>query len=112
MRSTFKYIESIAATSQPVLITGETGVGKELVAKTIHALSTRKGGMVSVNAAGLDDTTFSDTLFGHKRGAFTGAERAREGLIEKASDGTLFLDEIGGSAPTVAGETVTLTARA
>lgn len=95
MRSTFKYIESIAATSQPVLITGETGVGKELIAKTIHTLSERRGEIVAVNAAGLDDTTFSDTLFGHKRGAFTGAERAREGLIEKAADGTLFLDEIG-----------------
>ena len=95
MRSTFKYIESIAATSQPVLITGETGVGKELIARTIHGLSGRHGEMVAVNAAGLDDTTFSDTLFGHKRGAFTGAERAREGLIEKAVDGTLFLDEIG-----------------
>jgi DNA-binding NtrC family response regulator len=95
MRSVFKYIESVAATSQPVLITGETGVGKELIAQAIHRLSGRQGEMVAVNAAGLDDTTFSDTLFGHKRGAFTGAERAREGLIEKATDGTLFLDEIG-----------------
>jgi DNA-binding NtrC family response regulator len=95
MRSVFKYIESVAATSQPVLITGETGVGKELIAQAIHQLSGRLGEMVAVNAAGLDDTTFSDTLFGHKRGAFTGAERAREGLIEKATDGTLFLDEIG-----------------
>lgn len=95
MRSIFKYIESIAATSQPVLITGETGVGKELIARVIHRLSGRPGSLVAVNVAGLDDTTFSDTLFGHKRGAFTGAERAREGLIEKATDGTLFLDEIG-----------------
>lgn len=99
MQSTFKYIESIAATSQPVLITGETGVGKELIAQAIHYLSGRHGDLVAVNAAGLDDTTFSDTLFGHKRGAFTGAERAREGLIEKAADGTLFLDEIGDLHP-------------
>lgn len=99
MRSIFKYVESIAATSQPVLITGETGVGKELIAQAIHRLSRRKGSVVAINAAGLDDTTFSDTLFGHKRGAFTGAERGREGLIERASEGTLFLDEIGDLHP-------------
>lgn len=99
MRSIFKYVESIAVTSQPVLITGETGVGKELVARALHRLSGRKGSLVAVNVAGLDDTTFSDTLFGHKRGAFTGADRAREGLIEKAADGTLFLDEIGDLHP-------------
>ena len=95
MFSIFKYIESIAVTSQPVLITGETGVGKELIARAIHRLSSRKGDLVAVNVAGLDDTTFSDTLFGHKRGAFTGADRIRAGLIEQAANGTLFLDEIG-----------------
>lgn len=95
MYSIFKYIESIAITPQPVLITGETGVGKELIARAIHRLSDRKGGLVAVNVAGLDDTTFSDSLFGHTRGAFTGAERIRAGLIEQAADGTLFLDEIG-----------------
>ena len=99
MHAIFKYIESIAPTSQPVLITGETGVGKERVADALHRLSGRKGGIVAVNIAGLDETTFSDTLFGHKRGAFTGAERARDGLIEKASNGTLFLDEIGDLSP-------------
>jgi len=87
-------------TSQPVLITGKTGVGKELIARAIHSLSGRKGSLVAVNVAGLDDTTFSDTLFGHKRGAFTGADRVRDGLIEKAADGTLFLDEIGDLHPT------------
>ncbi len=75
MLSMFKYAESIAATSQPVLITGETGTGKELIARVIHRLSGRKGTLVAVNVAGLDDTAFSDTLFGHKRGAFTGADR-------------------------------------
>ncbi len=100
MRSIFKYIESIAATSQPVLITGETGVGKELIAGAIYRLSDCKGELVAVNVAGLDDSTFSDTLFGHKRGAFTGADRARNGLIETASNGTLFLDEIGDLPPT------------
>ncbi len=95
MTSLFLYIESIAQTSQAVLITGETGVGKELFAKTIHDLSGLKGNFVAVNMAGLDDTVFSDTLFGHTKGAFTGADRMRQGLIEKAAGGTLFLDEIG-----------------
>ena len=93
--SIFKYIESIAISSRPVMITGETGVGKELIAEAIHKSSLRKGEFVSVDIAGLDDTVFSDTLFGHKRGAYTGADRAREGLVARASGGTLFLDEIG-----------------
>jgi len=95
MRSIFQYIEAISISPQPVLITGETGVGKELVAKAIHTLSNRKGNFVSVNVAGLDDNVFADTLFGHKKGAFTGADQARAGFIEQASGGTLFLDEIG-----------------
>jgi DNA-binding NtrC family response regulator len=95
MLSIFQYIESIAQTSQPVLIRGETGVGKELIARTLHTLSGLEGAFVAVNVAGLDDNVFSDTLFGHVRGAFTGAERDRRGLIEQASGGTLFLDEIG-----------------
>lgn len=95
MRSIFQYVEVIAKSDQPVLVTGETGVGKELIARAIGALSNRKGPFVTVNAAGLDDSMFSDTLFGHKKGAFTGADQAREGLISSASGGTLFLDEIG-----------------
>jgi len=95
MRSLFQYLEIISVSPQPILITGESGTGKELVARTIHRLSGCKGELVSVNLAGLDDTMFSDTLFGHKRGAFTGAEQVREGLIIKAADGVLFLDEIG-----------------
>jgi len=95
MLSVFKYVESIARTSQPVLITGETGVGKELIAKVVHRLSGLTGRFVAVNVAGVDDNVFSDTLFGHVKGAFTGAERSRPGLIEEASGGTLFLDEIG-----------------
>jgi len=91
----FQYIESIARTSQPVLIRGETGVGKELIARTLHSLSGLPGNFVAVNAAGLDDNVFSDTLFGHVKGAYTGANRSRNGLIEQAADGTLFLDEIG-----------------
>lgn len=90
-----RYIEAVAASTQPVLIVGETGSGKELIARAIHHLCGRKGEMVSVNVAELDDTLFSDTLFGHKKGAFTGADSDRRGLIERAENGTLFLDEIG-----------------
>jgi DNA-binding NtrC family response regulator len=81
------------------LITGETGVGKELVARAVHRLSGRDGDFVAVNVAGLDDLMFSDTLFGHKRGAFTGAEQTRQGMVARASSGTLFLDEIGDLNP-------------
>jgi len=95
MLAIFRYIEAIAPSPQPVLITGETGTGKELVARALHRLSGRPGELVAVNVAGLDDTMFSDTLFGHTRGAFTGAERARDGLLMTAAAGTLFLDEIG-----------------
>jgi len=95
MIALFNYMESIAPSAQPVLIRGETGVGKELAARAIHELSGRKGRFVAVNVAGLDDTVFSDTLFGHVKGAFTGADSLRKGLIERASGGTLFLDEIG-----------------
>jgi DNA-binding NtrC family response regulator len=85
----------IAKSPQPVLITGESGTGKELVTRAIHRLSGCKGELVSVNLAGLDDTMFSDTLFGHKRGAFTGADQVRDGLIVKAANGVILLDEIG-----------------
>ncbi|HET6460764.1 MAG TPA: sigma-54 dependent transcriptional regulator [Syntrophales bacterium] len=95
MRSIFQYIEAIAGSTQPVTITGETGVGKELVAKALHKLRKREGNFVPVNVAGLDDNVFSDTLFGHRRGAFTGADQVRSGLVEQAAGGTLFLDEIG-----------------
>jgi len=95
MHSIFQYIESISKSQQPILITGESGVGKELIARSIHETSGCLGELVCVNVAGLDDNLFSDTLFGHKIGAFTGADKARQGMIECASGGTLFLDEIG-----------------
>ena len=95
MQTIFRYIEAIAPTMQAVMITGETGTGKELVARAIHSVSGRSGEFISVNVAGLEDFMFSDTLFGHSRGAFTGADRERKGLIETAAGGTLFLDEIG-----------------
>lgn len=95
MRAVFQYVEVVSRSRQPILITGETGVGKELMACAIHKLSETKGAFVTVNVAGLDDLMFSDTLFGHKKGAYTGADQSREGLVGKASGGTLFLDEIG-----------------
>jgi DNA-binding NtrC family response regulator len=95
MRSLFTYIEAISITHLPVLIQGETGVGKELFARAIHLSSGRKGDLIAVNVAGVDDNLFSDTLFGHVKGAYTGAEMPRKGLIEQAQNGTLFLDEIG-----------------
>ena len=95
MFAIFQYLEAVARSSQPVLITGETGVGKELIARSIHQTGGRSGSLVAVSVAGLDDNMFSDTLFGHHKGAFTGADQAREGLVSQAAGGTLFLDEIG-----------------
>lgn len=95
MRAIFQYAEVIAPSRRSILVTGETGTGKELIAHAIHKLSGFTGEFVALNVAGLDDAMFSDTLFGHKKGAFTGAEQTREGLISKAAEGTLFLDEIG-----------------
>jgi DNA-binding NtrC family response regulator len=95
MHAIFSYIEAVALSSEPLLIMGESGVGKELIAKAAHTLSGCRGQLVAVNVAGLDDTVFADTLFGHMRGAFTGADQPRRGMIEEAADGTLFLDEIG-----------------
>lgn len=95
MHAIFKYMRAVAPSGQPVLVFGETGVGKELIVRSLHALSECAGELVTVNVAGLDETVFSDTLFGHVKGAFTGADTNRSGLIEKAENGTLFLDEIG-----------------
>ena len=95
MISLFHYIESIAASDQPILITGETGSGKELFARAVHDVCGGSGEFVAVDVSGLDDTLFSDTLFGHRKGAYTSAEKDRTGLIERAARGTLFLDEIG-----------------
>jgi DNA-binding NtrC family response regulator len=91
----FQYIESIATSGLPTLILGETGSGKELIAKAIHEVSGLPGEFVAVDISGLDDTLFSDTLFGHAKGAYTGAETVRAGMLERAGDGTIFLDEIG-----------------
>ena len=95
MLTAFSYVEAVAKSPQPLLVTGESGTGKELIAQAVHRLSGCRGKLVTVNVAGLDDTVFADTLFGHIRGAFTGAEQVRRGMVEEAADGTLFLDEIG-----------------
>ncbi len=99
MHALFRHAEAIAPSPEPALIVGETGVGKELVAQALHRASGRPGEWVAVNVAGIDDNAFADTLFGHVKGAFTGADRDRPGLIERAGEGTLFLDEIGDLGP-------------
>jgi DNA-binding NtrC family response regulator len=95
MTKVFLYLEAIAPTELPVLVIGETGVGKELVAEAVHRASGVPGPFVAVNLAGLDDLLFSDALFGHVKGAYTGAMGSRTGFIQQAAGGTLFLDEIG-----------------
>lgn len=99
MFNIFKYIEATASSHHPVLVTGESGVGKELIARAIHTVSETGGDFVSVNMASLDDTMLEDTLFGHARGAFTNAQQPRRGLARQAADGILFMDEIGELSP-------------
>ncbi|MFM2244961.1 MAG: hypothetical protein RL071_1035 [Pseudomonadota bacterium] len=88
--------DKVAPSALPVAILGEPGTGKELFARRVHARSRRAGGpLVTVNCGALPPTLIESTLFGHERGAFTGADRAREGLFQQAHGGTLFLDEVG-----------------
>jgi DNA-binding NtrC family response regulator len=96
MKAVFDLIASVADTDVPVLIQGESGTGKELVANAIHRLSRRKAGaFVKINCAAIPEPLFESELFGHERGAFTGAVEARKGKFEFANGGTMFLDEIG-----------------
>jgi DNA-binding NtrC family response regulator len=95
MQEIYKTIEQAASTSAPVLISGESGTGKELAARTIHSLSVRgKGPFVAINCGAIPETLLESELFGHERGAFTGAVERRAGYFELADGGTLFLDEI------------------
>ena len=95
IESVIPAIGDCAGADSPVLIRGETGTGKEIVAKCIHQQGSRKGKFVAVNCAGLPDTLLESLLFGHEKGAFTGALRRRDGLFREAEGGTIFLDEIG-----------------
>ncbi|WP_374989785.1 sigma-54-dependent transcriptional regulator [Humidesulfovibrio sp.] len=96
MRQLLDMLSTIAPSEATVLITGESGTGKELIAKAIHANSSRRNGpYVAVNCAALTETLLESELFGHEKGAFTGAERRRDGRFQMADKGTIFLDEIG-----------------
>jgi DNA-binding NtrC family response regulator len=96
MRDLFQLLETVAATSSTVLITGETGTGKELAARAIHHNSPRRANrFVAINCSAIPETLLEAELFGHVRGAFTGAVGTRQGRLEQAHKGTLFLDEVG-----------------
>jgi two-component system, NtrC family, response regulator AtoC len=99
MKEVWDTIARVATSVLPVVVNGETGTGKELVARALHQQSGRRGPLKSVNCAALPATLLEATLFGHEKGAFTGADRARDGLFEQANGGTAFLDEIGELAP-------------
>ena len=96
MQTVFESIRKVATTDAPVLVLGESGTGKEMVARAIHQRSARKAGpFVAINCSAIPETLLESELFGHEKGAFTGAHVQRKGRIEHASEGTLFLDEIG-----------------
>jgi DNA-binding NtrC family response regulator len=99
MRRLYREIETVARTAEPVLVLGETGTGKELVAREVHRHSGRPGHLTAINCAALTPELLESELFGHERGAFSGAVASRKGLLAEAGEGTVFLDEIGDLAP-------------
>ena len=100
MRNLFQLLETVAATASTVLVTGETGTGKELAARAIHHASPRRANrFVALNCSAIPETLLEAELFGHARGAFTGAVGTRQGRLEQAHKGTLFLDEVGTMSP-------------
>jgi two-component system, NtrC family, response regulator len=102
MQAVFAFIRKVAATNAPVLLLGESGTGKEMAAAAIHRRSTRKEGpFVAINCNAIPENLLESELFGHEKGAFTGAHVQRKGLLETASGGTLFLDEIGELPPAI-----------
>jgi two-component system NtrC family response regulator len=102
MQAVFAFIRKVAGTNAPVLLLGETGTGKEMAAAAIHRRSARKDGpFVAINCNAIPESLLESELFGHEKGAFTGAHIQRKGLLETASGGTLFLDEIGDLPPAI-----------
>jgi DNA-binding NtrC family response regulator len=100
IRDLLEQVRQVAGSNAPVLICGETGTGKELVARSLHEQSPRAAApFIAVNCGALPDSLLESELFGHARGAFTGADRAKSGLLENANGGTLFLDEVGEMSP-------------
>jgi two-component system, NtrC family, response regulator HydG len=100
MHRVMRMIERVAPSSASIILTGETGTGKEIAARSIHELSPRRHGpYIAINCAAMPETLMESELFGHERGAFTGADRRREGCFELANGGTLLLDEIGEMKP-------------
>ncbi|MEK6892151.1 MAG: sigma-54 factor interaction domain-containing protein [Nanoarchaeota archaeon] len=95
MAELYSVMSKLARSNVSVLILGETGVGKELVARELHSLSGRQGNFVAINCAGIPESLLETTLFGHVRGAFTDAIRETEGKLQYANNGTVFFDEIG-----------------
>ena len=104
MHAVMTLVERVARSDSPVLVTGESGTGKELIANALHRLSGRGGPLIDINCAAIAENLMESELFGHERGAFTGALTRKTGLFELASGGSLFMDEIGELDPKLQGK--------